>query len=46
MKIMKILLITFVLGTSLLALNACRQTMKGAGEDIENAGDAVRDATN
>jgi len=34
---------TFFVGLSLLALTAC-ETAKGAGKDIEKAGDAIQEA--
>jgi predicted small secreted protein len=46
MKTLKIFLMSVIVGITLVAMNACRGTMHGAGEDIENAGDAVQDAVN
>ncbi len=34
---------TILIGLSLFALTAC-ETAKGAGKDIEHAGDAIQDA--
>lgn len=44
MKFSKIVLL-FLIGFALLTSMACRETMRGAGQDIENAGDEVQDAT-
>ncbi|MCC5849128.1 MAG: entericidin A/B family lipoprotein [Verrucomicrobia bacterium] len=43
MKTIKILLMLLT-GLSLLAASACRETMRGAGEDIENAGENIQDS--
>jgi predicted small secreted protein len=42
---MKKICIMFVLLGALYSMVGCN-TVKGAGEDIEQAGDAVKDATN
>lgn len=46
MKILKTLLILVLLGFTLAATTSCSNTMDGAGDDIEEAGDAVQDAVN
>lgn len=46
MKTLKNILILAILGITLVTTSACRETMRGAGEDIENAGDEIQDATN
>jgi predicted small secreted protein len=42
---MKMLVIMLVMLGVVISASSCRM-LKGAGEDIENAGDAVKDATN
>ena len=42
---MKKLLIMLVLLGAVLSVTSCHM-LRGAGEDIEDAGDAVKDATN
>lgn len=46
MKTLKTLLILTFLGVTLAAATSCRETMKGAGEDIEEAGENIQDAAN
>ncbi len=42
--LMKIIKICMIIGFTLLATTACRQTMRGAGEDIEKAGEKIQDS--
>jgi len=46
MKILKTLLLLVILGITVAAVSACRQTMKGAGEDIEDAGQSIQRSAN
>ncbi len=46
MKSIKTLLTLLILGISVLAATSCRQTMRGAGEDIENAGEKIQNTAN
>ncbi|MCC5845663.1 MAG: entericidin A/B family lipoprotein [Verrucomicrobia bacterium] len=41
---MKIFKICMMIGFTLLATTACRETMRGAGEDIEKAGENIQDS--
>lgn len=41
----KVYILLILLGT-LASVTGCRNTMHGAGDDIGNAADAVKDATN
>jgi len=41
---MKIFKICMMIGFTLLAATACRETMRGAGEDIEKAGEKIQDS--
>lgn len=41
----KLLVLLVLVGVALSITTSCNM-LKGAGEDIENAGDAVKDATN
>ncbi len=43
MKFFKICLMLLT-GVALLAATACRQTMKGVGEDIESAGEKIQES--
>jgi len=45
MKFSKICLLLLT-GFALLGATACRETMSGAGQDIEKAGDNIQDAAN
>jgi predicted small secreted protein len=43
---MKKIYVFLILLGSLAFVTSCRNTVEGAGDDIENAADAVKDATN
>lgn len=46
MKTLKTLMMLVILGITVAATAACRQTMRGAGEDIEDAGEKIQDTAN
>lgn len=46
MKKLKRLVMFGILGITLATTSACRETMRGAGEDIENAGETIQDSAN
>jgi predicted small secreted protein len=46
MKTLKTVVTVLFLALSLLMVNACRQTLDGAGKDIENAGEKIQDTAN
>ena len=46
MKTLKTLIILGILGITLAATSSCRQTMRGAGEDVEDAGESIQRSAN
>ena len=46
MKTLKTLMMLAILGITVVAIAACRHTMRGAGEDIEDAGESIQRSAN
>ena len=46
MKMRQLFILFAMLGALMLSATACKNTAHGVGQDVEDAGDAIKDATN